>query len=265
MKIAALQLSTLPLSNKKLKKYIENVKKEGARVVVFGEYVLNNFFKELVNMQKNMIYIQSLSKIEALEKFAKEFHLDIIAPIIIVENDKIYKSIGHFSPTKTTFKNQEFLINLPHWDEDSFFDNEKNKEISILNFSINGINFAAINGYEIHFDQIWVEIAKLDTDVVLIPTASTFGSNQRWNEILKTRAFLNSMYVLRVNRIGNYKDDGIFWNFYGETYMINPEGFMEESLKKEEGIMIAEVEVKELRDVSSSWKFKEQLKKRQLI
>ena len=265
MKIAALQLPTLPLSNKKLKKYIEDVKNKGARVVVLGEYVLNNFFKELVNLQKNMIYIQSLSKIEALEKFASEYNIDIVAPIVIVDSDKIYKSIAHFSPNGTTYKNQEFLINFSHWDEDSFFDNEKNSEITILNFSINGINFAVINGYEMHFDHIWIEIAKKDSDVVLIPSASTFGSNQRWNEILKTRAFLNSLYILRVNRIGNYEDNGTFWNFYGETYLINPDGFVEQSLKNVEDVLIAEVEIKELREVHNNWKFKEQLRKRKLI
>ncbi len=265
VKIAALQLSTLPLSNKKLRKYLENAKKNGAKVVVLGEYVLNNFFKELVRMQKNMIKVQSLSKIEALEKFAIEFDLHIVAPIVLVEKDKIYKAIGHFAPNKTQYKNQEFLINYEHWDEESFFDNSINTTISIMTFSINGINFSVINGYEIHFDPVWIEIVKQDTDVVLIPTASTFGSNQRWTEILKTRAFLNSMYILRVNRVGNYEGDGNFWNFYGETYFINPDGFVEDMLYNSEGILMADVEIRELRDVNSSWRFKEQLKKRNLI
>ena len=55
MKIAALQLPTLPLSNKKLKEYIQKASQNGAKIVVLGEYVINNFFKELVTMQKNMM------------------------------------------------------------------------------------------------------------------------------------------------------------------------------------------------------------------
>ncbi len=265
MKIAALQLSTLPLSNKKLRDYITNAKNEGAKVVVLGEYVLNNFFKELVKLQKNMIAIQSKQKIEALEAYAKEFDIHIVAPIVIVDNEKIYKAVGRFSPNESEFKNQEFLINYNHWDEESFFDNELHNKISVMTFSINGLNFAVINGFEIHFDHIWLEIIKENTDIVLVPSASTFGSNQRWNEILKTRAFLNSLYILRVNRIGSYEDEGSFWNFYGETYLINPDGFIEESIDSSEDMLIAEVDIKELRDVKSSWKFKEYLKKRALI
>ena len=265
MKIAALQLPTLPLSNKKLRDYLQKASSNGAKVVVLGEYVLNNFFKELVTMQKNMIDIQSKHKIEALESFAKEFDLHIVAPIVIVNNNKIYKAVAHFSPTETTYKNQEFLINYNHWDEESFFDNEPSSEISVLNFSLNGLNFAVINGFEIHFDPVWLEILKKDTDIVLIPSASTFGSNQRWNEILKTRAFINSLYVLRVNRIGSYQDEGSFWNFYGETYLINPDGFIEETLDSNEDMLIAEIDIRELRESHSSWKFKEYLKKRNLI
>ncbi len=265
MKIAALQLSTLPLSNKKLRDYITKAKQNGAKVVVLGEYVLNNFFKELVKLQKNMIAIQSKQKIEALEAYAKEFDIHIVAPIVIVDNEKIYKAIGRFSPNESEFENQEFLINYNHWDEESFFDNQPNSKISVMTFSINGLNFAAINGFEIHFDPIWLEIIKNETDVVLVPSASTFGSNQRWNEILKTRAFLNSLYILRVNRIGTYEDEGSFWNFYGETYLINPDGFIEESIDSSENILIADVDIKELRDVNSSWRFKEYLKKRALI
>ncbi len=265
MKITALQLSTLPLSNKKLRDYIGKAKKDGAKVVVLGEYVLNNFFKELVKLQKNMIYIQSRQKIEALETYAKEFDIHIVAPIVIVDNEKIYKAIGRFSPNESEFKNQEFLINYNHWDEESFFDNEIHNKISVMTFSINGLNFAVIFGFEIHFDHIWLEIIKANTDVVLIPSASTFGSNQRWNEILKTRAFLNSLYILRVNRVGSYEDEGSFWNFYGETYLINPDGFIEESIESYENMLTVNVDIKELREINSSWKFKEYLKKRDLI
>ncbi len=265
MKIAALQLPTLPLSNKKLREYIQKASINGARVVVLGEYVLNNFFKELVTMQKNMIDIQTKHKIEALESFAREFEIDIVAPIIIVNNNKIYKATGHFSPNETIFRNQEFLISYNHWDEESFFDNKPNKEVSVMSFSINGLNFAVINGFEIHFDHIWLDILKKDADIVLVPSASTFGSNQRWNEILKTRAFLNSVYILRVNRIGSYQDEGSFWNFYGETYLINPDGFIEETLDSSEDILIAEVDVKELRESHGSWKFRDYLKHRDLL
>lgn len=265
MKIAALQLPTLPLSNKKLKSYISHAKDKGANLVVLGEYVLNNFFKELTYMPKNMIAIQTKHKIEALEALSREYELTIVAPIIIVNNDKIYKSTAIFTPTSTEFKAQEFLINYDHWDEESFFDNEPHDRVSVMHFSLNGLNISVINGFEIHFDHVWLEIAKNNSDLVLIPSASTFGSNQRWNEILKTRAFINNLYILRVNRIGSYEDKESFWNFYGETYLINPDGFIEETLESTEDILILNVDVKELQETNRNWKFREYLTRRGLI
>ena len=265
MKIAALQLQTLGLSNKKLRTYIENATNSGAKVIVLGEYVVNNFFKELTSMQKNMISSQSAYKIEAFESYAKEFEVDIIAPVIKVNDDKIYKVTARFSPLGTTYKNQEFLISYEHWDEETFFDNTPSKNVSVMHFYLGGLSISVINGFEIHFDHIWIDILKNNSDLVIIPSASTFGSNQRWNEILKTRAFLNNLYILRINRVGSYEDKESFWNFYGETYLINPNGFIEESLKESEDMLLVDVDVKELRDTKGSWRFRDKLVTRGLI
>ena len=104
-----------------------------------------------------------------------------------------------------------------------------------------------------------------NVDVVLLPTVSTFGSNFRWNEILKTRAFTNSVYILRVNRIGTYHDEDSLWKFYGETYLINPDGHIESSLSTKEDILIAKIDKRELKEAKSNWGFSKQVAKRNLL
>ena len=265
MRVAALQLSTLPLSNKKLDDYLQKCSQKGLRIVVLAEYVINTFFKELRNMPKMLIAEQSRHKIEALSHYANMYNLIIIAPIVLVEEGKIYKAIGKFTPEGVEFVNQNFLINYAHWDEDSFFDNEKSDAISFIHFDYNGITYAAINGFDIHFDQVWIEMVKKGVDVVLVPSVSTFGSNQRWNEILKSRALLNSMYILRVNRVGTYNDDESLWKFYGETYLINPFGEIEKSLNSKEELLIININKNEVNEARETWKFQEQLKVREII
>ncbi len=265
MRVAALQLSTLPLSNKKLDDYLQKCSQKGVRIVVLAEYVINTFFKELRNMPKMLIAEQSRHKIEALSHYANMYNLIIIAPIVLVEEGKIYKAIGKFTPEGVEFVNQNFLINYAHWDEDSFFDNEKSDAISFIHFDYNGITYAAINGFDIHFDQVWIEMVKKGVDVVLVPSVSTFGSNQRWNEILKSRALLNSMYILRVNRVGTYNDDESLWKFYGETYLINPFGEIEKSLNSKEELLIININKNEVNEARETWKFQEQLKVREII
>ncbi len=265
MRVAALQLSTLPLSNKKLDNYLQTCSDKRVRVVVLAEYVINTFFKELQSMPKMMIAEQTRHKIEALSNYATIYNLIIIAPIVLIENNKIYKAIGKFTPEGVEFVNQNFLINYTHWNEDAFFDNEKSDSISFLHFSYNSISYAAINGFDIHFDQVWIEMVKKGVEVVLVPSVSTFGSNQRWNEILKSRALLNSMYILRVNRVGTYNDDESLWKFYGETYLINPFGEIENSLNSKEELLIININQNEVNEAKETWKFQEQLKVREII
>ena len=47
MKIAALQLSTLPMSSSKLDYYFRICKKKDVELMLLSEYALNSFFKEL--------------------------------------------------------------------------------------------------------------------------------------------------------------------------------------------------------------------------
>jgi len=264
MKIAGLQLATLPLSNQKLNGYIKSCHKQGIDLVVLGEYVLNSFFKELENIPRMLIKEQSKHKIETLKEYAKKYKMHIIAPIITVEDGKIYKKIGKFSPDEVIYRDQEFLINYSHWDEESFFDNTATGKIDPIVFRHHNLNFGVINGFEVHFDAFWQKMAKKKVDVVLLPTVSTFGSNYRWNEILKTRAFLNNCYILRVNRIGTYHDEQSLWKFYGETYLINPDGHIESSLGSKEEMLIANIDKKELKEARNSWGFRKQLENRGL-
>ena len=265
MKIAALQLATLPLSNQKLGEYLKSAHKEGIEIVVLGEYVLNSFFKELESIPKMLIKEQSKHKIESLQEYAKMYKMTIIAPIITVKEGKLYKEIGKFTPESTEYREQEFLINYSHWDEESFFDNEATGKIEPIIFTSHGLTFGVISGFEVHFDLFWMQMMKEEVDVVLLPTVSTFGSNFRWNEILKSRAFLNSVYILRVNRIGTYHDEDSLWKFYGETYLINPDGHIESSLATKEDMLIAKIDKRELKDAKNSWGFRKQLAKRDLL
>lgn len=266
MKIAALQLSTLPLSNSKLDDYFQKCSSEGASIAVLGEYVLNSFFKELIKMPKSMIKEQSKHKIEALEQFATTYNILIISPIIIVNEDKIYKCMGKFSNSGSEFTNQEFLIDFDHWDEVSFFDNEMNSVAKPMIFTHEGFTFGAINGFGMHFDPIWMAFNRENVDIVLLPSVSTFGSNQRWNEVLKTRAFLNNIYILRVNRVGKYDDnEGSLWKFYGNTYLVNPDGQIENTLGEKEDYMVIDIQKKEIHEARKNWGFQSQLRDRGMI
>ena len=166
MKLAALQLSTLPMSEAKLDYYFRICKQNEVEVVLLSEYALNSFFKELETMPPSMIKEQSNHKIEALKKLCATYNLHVIAPIVNVKGEFCYKCNAHFSPKSVHFFEQQFLINYKHWNEEKFFANAIAK-YTLPTFMHNGFRFGIVSGYELHFDAVWTEVMKKNVDIVL--------------------------------------------------------------------------------------------------
>jgi predicted amidohydrolase len=99
---------------------------------------------------------------------------------------------------------------------------------------------------------------------LLLPTAATFDSHNRWREILKTRAFTHNLYILRANRVGEYLDKEIKWKFYGDSMLVDPMGEVKAMLEDKESLMVVEVSRKEVREAKRLWGFHRQLKKRKI-
>ncbi|MCF6173230.1 MAG: carbon-nitrogen hydrolase family protein [Campylobacteraceae bacterium] len=261
MKLAALQLSTLPMSEAKLDYYFRICENKGVELILLSEYALNSFFKELESMPALMIKEQTNHKIKVLKSLCKKYNLTVIAPIILVKSGKLIKSTAKFSPKSVHYYNQQFLINFKHWNEEKFFDNAI-EPYKLPVFTLGKIKFAIISGFEAHFDVVWQEAMRKNTDIILLPSSSTFDSAQRWQELLKTRAFLNSMYILRANRVGNYTDKDISWKFYGHSKLVNPYGEIELSLGHKEEILLCDIEREEVLNAKKQWGWKKSLEKR---
>jgi nitrilase len=262
MKIAALQLATLPMSSSKLDYYFRICKSKGITLLLLSEYALNNFFKELESMPISMIKEQSNHKIKVLKELCFKYDLIVVAPIVHVKGKKLYKSVAKFTPKSVSYYDQQFLINYKHWNEEKFFDNEIGP-FSLASFTLENFKFAIINGYELHFDEIFTEVMKKNIDVVLVPSSSTFDSMQRWQELLKMRAFLNNVYILRANRVGNYKDEQISWKFYGHSNLFSPWGEAVMSLGEQEEILIAQIDKDEIIQAKKTWGWRKAIKKRE--
>jgi len=258
--IAGLQLPTLPMSESKLDYYFRICAKKEISLIVLGEYVLNSFFKELEKMPKSMINEQTKHKISILKSLCIKYSLTVVAPLVLVKKDGFKKVTARFTPKGVNYYPQYWLIDFKHWNEDEFFLPYKGKyKLPVLIHE--GFRCAIVNGFEAHFDNIWQEVRDKSIDIVLMPSASTFGSNQRWEELLKTRAFLNNVYILRVNRVGSFDKS---WDFYGQSMLINPNGEIEVLLNDKEELLISRVEKSVVKQAQKEWGFKKQLKKRGL-
>ncbi|WP_297996174.1 carbon-nitrogen hydrolase family protein [uncultured Campylobacter sp.] len=185
------------------------------------------------------------------------------------ENEPIWvKSCAKFSPSEVKFYDQNILMDYPHWDEEGFFANRKSRKIGKISpmiFSEGGVKFGMCFGYEAHFDVFWRYFMQKNVGCVLVPCASTFESGGRWRELLKMRAFTNSLYVIRANRIGEAKFGDSEFKFYGESFVVTPGGEIANELKNEEGVLMCEVDADEIAAARGLWKFRKNLVSRGLL
>lgn len=265
MRAAVLQLSAQGMSSTKLYNYVRIASKKNVKVLLLGEYILNPFFKELQTLSPSMIKEQATHQNNTLRELASTYNMTIIAPLIVVKKQKIYKTIAKFSPNSTSYYQQQLLINYSHWNEEKFFDNEIKAIEAPLVFKIDGFKFAVISGFELHFDNIWAELSPKNIDCVLLPSVSTFDSYERWKALILSRAFTNNCYILRANRIGEYADKDYDWQFYGDSLLASPNGELLEHLGNKEELMIVDMSHTDVVQARRSWGFKDSIKKRKTL
>lgn len=265
MRAAVLQLSAQGLSSTKLYNYIRVAHKKGVKVLVLGEYILNPFFKELESMSVSMIKEQAAQQITILKELSSTYNMTIIAPLAIVKKKKIYKTIAKFAPNSTAYYQQQLLINYAHWNEEKFFSNEVKELESPMIFKVDGFKFAVMSGFELHFDELWSHISNKNIDCVLVPSVSTFDSYERWKSLILSRAFTHNCYVLRANRIGEYKDKEFKWEFYGDSILASPNGELLTHLGNKEELMIVDMSHTDVIHSRRSWGFKDFINKRAQI
>lgn len=265
MKAAVLQLSSQGLSSTKLLNYVRIANKKGVKLLLLGEYILNPFFKELCSMSVSMIKEQSQQQIKILKDLSTTYDITIIAPIVLVKKKKLYKAVAKFAPHSTSYYEQQILINYPHWNEERFFANKTETIKAPLIFKIDNLKFAIINGFEIHFDEIFKKLKNKNLDCILMPSVSTFDSYERWKALIQTRAFTNNCYVLRANRIGEYVDGEFSWKFYGDSVLASPNGEIVTHLGNKEELMLVELSHQEVIYSRRLWGFRDAIKKREKL
>ena len=255
MKIALAQFSNIKPNDKIFNKYLSNVfKNQKISMLIIGDYVCNLFFKEYENKDTKELKSLFEGMHTYLKSIASKYNTTLIAPIIEYKNNKLYKSIFKINKSNSTCHRLGRVMHMPHWNEKKFFNNRRSEENLI--FELEEFKIAILSGWECHFNSNWERIKNNNVDVVVVPTASTFDSNQRWATLLQTQSFLANCFVIRVNRIGNYLENGINWEFYGNSFISLPDGNLGDVLGMQEGILISELNKDLILESISNWGFR---------
>ncbi len=265
MQIAALQISSVGLSPNRLDYYCKIAKAKDVELLLLPEFVLNSFFHELTSMPLSMVAQQSQAQMEFLKDLSKRYGIAIVAPIVRIVKKRPYKVIAIVKGERVYYYEQQILISYSHWNEEKFFANEPKELTPPFMMRLDGCKIAVMAGFEVHFDYFWLECMKKDVDIVLVPSAATFNSNKRWKELLKSEAFKHNCYVVRANRIGEYRGKEHTWRFYGHSFAIDPGGEVVVELGESEELLIVNVEKESIKEAKRAWGFRRTLKKRGLL
>lgn len=265
MKIASLQLNSQGMSSTKLYNHIRIAHNQGVKILVLGEYILNPFFKELQTLSISMIKEQAKFQSKILKELSSSYDMTIIAPLVMIKKNKPYKTIAKFAPSSTFYYEQQILINYGHWNEEKFFANDVKNLESPLVFKVNGLKFAIMSGYELHFDEFFKHLKVKNIDCILVPSVSTFESYERWKTLILSRAFINNCYILRANRIGTFNDKDYDWKFYGDSLLASPDGELLEHLGNKEELMIVEIDHAKVVESRRAWGFRDAINKRKQL
>ncbi len=247
MKIAIYQADSLPYDKARLNYFLAQARKEKVKLFILPEYTLNRFFKELEKMPLSFIKNQTSHQIKLLKRLSND--ITLLAPLVVIKGNKKYKVIGKFFKGSVRYYYSQLFMPYSHWNENKFFEKKENKP---LVFSIGKYRIGAMFGFEAHFDRFWEYFRDKNVDFVAVIGTGTFNSHQRWFEMLKIRAFLNNMYVCRVNRVGSFKD----WEFYGKSFVIDPEGEKILMLGSQEELGIFKIDKEVVKEAKKEWKFR---------
>lgn len=253
--MSSINLMLLQLSDStELERYLCKCPKDS--LVALGEYVLNPFFKD--RDVKNII--EGLQE-EFLELLANKYEVSILAPLIKVEGQNIYKCIALSRPNESIeFYKQQILMSMDHWNEAKFFSNKNVGREEIVCppiFTIDGLKISTLFGYEAHFDEFFIKLREEDVDLIVIPSASTFNSSLRWRKVLESRAFLNSCFIARVNRVGSFIDENYLeWIFYGDSFLSNPNGITDSLMLDRNGVLMTKLDKQIIQEHIQEWKFR---------
>jgi nitrilase len=263
IKAAVLQQPNIGMSSTRLYRYVRQAHKEGVRVLLLGEYLLNPFFHELKSLSLSMIREQSEHQLSMLKELSQTYDMVIVAPLVMVRKKAPYKVIIKVAPNSVHYYDQQVLINYSHWNEAAYFANETEKLKAPPVFMVDGIRCALMAGFELHFDALFEFLDEKKIDLLLVPSVSTFESHQRWQELIKMRAFTHNTYILRANRIGEYHEGKYAWKFYGDSLFCDPNGEIIAHLRNTEELMVVSVDHHNVMVARKEWGFFEARRRRQ--
>lgn len=188
--------------------------------------------------------------LRAISNASKEFRVHVIAGSIPeLENGKIYNSSFAFNNGKIIGicrKIHLFDIDIP--DKINFKESDvltAGTKIIVLNTELSKIGLSIC--YDIRFPELLRIMALKGAQIIVIPGAFNMTTGPaHWETLIRARAIDNQVYVAAASPASN-KD--LSYIAYGNSMVVNPWGTILAKANEKEGIIYADIDLKEVKKV----------------
>ena len=256
MKIAAIQVSGATgdgRARKKVEQYLEAAHARGARIACLPELACHPWFPR--DPTTDLAAVAEPADGPAA-RWAMDTARRIGIAVVLPFCERALEGVYHNSALVVDARGEPVgvyrkvhLPDIPFWAERRLF---APGDLGFPVFTVEGMRLGIQLGWDHFFPEGFRCLALAGAQVVFVPTAAAFASQERWLAMGVSHAIANGMYVVRVNRVGS--EPGL--DFYGHSFVVRPDGDLAaEPLGMAEGVLLAEIDPAAVEWVRRTWPF----------
>jgi len=226
----------------------------GAKMVCFAEcFVWPWFPRKAVEAHRSLAVPIPGPLTRSLQLFAEKSEAVVIAPVFEagVDGARYNTSlvIDASGVLLGTYR-KNHIPELPNYQERFYF------RPGNLGFPVFQTRYGRI-GVQTCWDNFFPEgaraLAVKGAEILFCPTAcSTPGGATKWERAVMGHAIYNSVYAMRVNRVGTEGN----MTFYGKSFCLDPNGdFVSGPAGADEGVVLADIDLERITLVRDDWTY----------
>ncbi len=169
----------------------------------------------------------------------------LVCPFFEQREEKTFSSAAVFDADGSIagIYQKSHIPDIPGWKEKFYF--EPGEE----GFCVIDTEHGRI-GIQLCWDNFFPEatraLALKGAEIIFAPTAAAYASQDRWLHVISANAFVNNLFIFRVNRTGH--DHGL--DFYGASFCVNPLGeLIAGPVEMQESIILADADLSMIAEV----------------
>ncbi len=266
LKVAAVQVAASADAEQNLKKaaqYLEVAAERGAALACLPELFALPWFPREADADVFPLAQPADGELAgSVQELAGRLGIAVVCPFFERARDGVYHNsalVVDSDGRRAGVYRKVHVPDIPHWHEKRYF---APGDRGFPVFEVAGCRVGVQLGWDNFFPEGFRCLALAGAQLVCVPTAAAFASQERWLAMGVGHAVANGLHLLRVNRVGG--EPGL--DFYGHSFCVRPDGDLaSEPLGVGEGILMVDLDLGAVERARRMWPFFQDRRPRQYL